>query len=209
MKPWLIFGAGGTGTGRCVLDLALAAGRPVVAVVRNPSAAAQLDALGVAVVEGDARDAQAVALACTKVGHAATVISTLGGAQEFEAHRVIIDTAAAQGLERMIMVSSLGCGDSWRWLSARAKAAFGQSVREKTLAEAWLQTSPLDYAILRPGGLLNGEATGMAQLFQGEEVHGFVHRRDVAAMIARLDAADSLNNQVYSLVQPGLAPETA
>ena len=35
----------------------------------------------------------------------------------------------------MVLVTSLGCGESWAYLSDRAKAAFGQAVREKSLAE--------------------------------------------------------------------------
>ena len=209
MTPWLIFGGGGTGTGLCVIEQALAAGRPLVALVRNPQAAQRLAARGVQIIEGDACNVQAVERACVTAGSKATLISTLGGAQDYLAHRTLIDVAADRGLKRMIMVTSLGCGDSWRWLSPRARAAFGQAVREKTLAEAWLQTSPLDYAILRPGGLLNGAATGTARLYQQQEVHGFVNRRDVAQIISQLDEAQKLNNQIYSLVDPDLTPETA
>ena len=118
----------------------------------------------------------------------------------------MIDEAEKAGIRRMILVSSLGCGESWQFLSDRAKAAFGQAVREKSLAESWLQTSTLDYAILRPGGLLNGDATGKAQRFQQQEVHGFVQRADVAAHIQALDADPALNQQAYSLVQPDLKP---
>jgi putative NADH-flavin reductase len=68
---------GATGrTGRRVVEYALAEGRPVRALARDPAA---LDALAhprLTVVAGDARDAAAVARA---VGGAAAVISALGG----------------------------------------------------------------------------------------------------------------------------------
>ncbi|EFN5656240.1 anaerobilin reductase, partial [Escherichia coli] len=118
----------------------------------------------------------------------------------------VIDEAEKAGISRMILVTSLGCGDSWPFLSERAKAAFGQAVREKTLAESWLQTSQLDYAILRPGGLLDGAATGKAQRIQNQECHGFVHRADVAAHIHELANAPALNKQIYSLIEPDLKP---
>lgn len=76
----------------------------------------------------------------------------------------------------------------------------------KTLAESWLQTSQLDYAILRHGGLLDGAATGKAQRIQNQECHGFVHRADVAAHIHELANAPALNQQVYSLIEPDLKP---
>lgn len=130
----------------------------------------------------------------------------MGGAQDYLAHRTVIDEAEKAGISRMILVTSLGCGDSWPFLSERAKAAFGQAVREKTLAESWLQTSQLDYAILRHGGLLDGAATGKAQRIQNQECHGFVHRADVAAHIHELANAPALNQQVYSLIEPDLKP---
>lgn len=206
MSPWLIFGAGGQGVGALTVERALAEKRPVIALVRKPEAALRLEARGVQVVIGDACDAERVALACQAAGPTATVISSMGGAQDYLAHRTVIDEAEKAGIRRMILVSSLGCGDSWPFLSDRAKAAFGQAVREKSLAESWLQTSTLDYAILRPGGLLSGEATGKAQRFQQQEVHGFVQRADVAAHIQALAAKPALGHQVYSLVEPGLKP---
>jgi len=206
MGPWLIFGAGGKGVGALTVELALAEKRPVVALVRNPEAAARLAAKGAEVIIGDACNAECVAQACQKAGAAATVISSMGGSHDYLAHRTVIDEAEKAGIKRMILVTSLGCGDGWPYLSARAKAAFGQAVREKSLAESWLQTSSLDYAILRPGGLLSGEATGKALRLQQQEVHGFVHRADVAAHIQALANATALNQQVYSLVEPELKP---
>lgn len=206
MSPWLIFGAGGNGVGAKTLELALAEQRPVIAVIRNAQVAAGLQERGVQVFIGDACDSQVVACACRAAGPHATLISSMGGAQDYLAHRTVIDEAEKVGIKRMILVTSLGCGDSWPFLSARAKAAFGQAVREKSLAESWLQTSQLDYAILRPGGLLNGEATGKALRIQGRECHGFVMRADVAAHIRELANAPALNNQIYSLVEPELKP---
>lgn len=208
MKPWLIFGAGGNGVGACVLELALAGGHPVVALVRKQDAAQRLRDMGVTVIEGDASDPHAVEQACLTAGESAAIISTLGGSQDYLAHRIIVDTAEKCGLSQMVMVTSLGCGDSWPTLSLRARAAFGQAVREKSLAEIWLQTSSLDFAIVRPGGLLNGTATGLAQLYQHQEVHGFVYRSDVAKVVQQLLAGAALNNQTYSLVQPELTPAT-
>ena len=206
MAPWLIFGAGGSGVGAKTLALALAEQRPVIAVVRNAQVAAGLQEKGVQVFIGDAYDSQVTACACRAAGQHATVISSMGGAQDYLAHRTVIDEAEKAEIKRMILVTSLGCGDSWPFLSPRARAAFGQAVREKSLAESWLQTSLLDYAILRPGGLLNGEATGLAQRIQAEECHGFVMRADVARHIHELATAPTLNNQIYSLVEPGLKP---
>jgi len=165
MRPWLIFGAGGSGVGALTAERALAEKRPVIALVRNPQAAERLHDKGATVIVGDACDPVAVANACNVAGKEALAVSTLGGEHDYLANRTIIDTAEQAGITRMILVTSLGCGDSWIWLSPRARAAFGQSVREKSLAESWLQTSSLDFAILRPSGLLNTPATGRQYVF--------------------------------------------
>ncbi|HEY3984228.1 SDR family oxidoreductase [Cedecea sp.] len=206
MTPWLIFGAGGKGVGALTAKLALAESRPVVALVRNEEAAAKLREAGAQVIIGDACDSDAVTEACRLAGQDATVISTMGGAQDYPAHRTVIDCAEKAGISRMVLVTSLGCGESWAYLSDRAKAGFGQGVREKSLAESWLQTSKLDFAIVRPGGLLHGEPTGKAVLSQAPEIHGMVMRADVAAHVAERAKAPRLNRQVYGLVEPGLKP---
>lgn len=142
MTPWLLFGAGGKGVGARTLELALAEQRPVVAVVRRADAAAQLAQQGVQVFTGDACDASVVAAACRAAGPQALIISTMGGAQDYLAHRTVIDEAEKAGIRRMILVTSLGCGDSWPFLSDRAKAAFGQAVREKNAGGKLVANQP-------------------------------------------------------------------
>ncbi len=78
MRPWLIFGAGGSGVGALTAERALAEKRPVIALVRNPQAAARLQDRGVTVIPGDACDPEAVAGACAAAGREAQIISTLG-----------------------------------------------------------------------------------------------------------------------------------
>ncbi|NAI60471.1 anaerobilin reductase, partial [Escherichia coli] len=104
MTPWLLFGAGGKGVGARTLELALAEQRPVVAVVRHADAATKLAQQGVQVFTGDACDASVVAAACHAAGPDALIISTMGGAQDYLAHRTVIDEAEKAGISRMILV---------------------------------------------------------------------------------------------------------
>nr|ELR5146496.1 NAD(P)H-binding protein [Providencia rettgeri] len=205
MSPWLILGAGGKGVGNMVVKLAVTDKRPVIAIVRNSQSAEMLEDQGIQVFRGDACDKAVVSAACQAAGASATVISTMGGTQDYLAHRTVIDCAEQAGISRMVLVISLGCGDSWQYLSLRARTAFGQAVREKSLAESWLQTSSLDYVIVRPGGLLHGQATGKAILQQVDDVHGLVMRADVAEHVYLLAQQTTLKNQIYSIIQPELA----
>lgn len=169
MTPWLLFGAG-SGVGACLLQRALAS---VILVLRDSEQARHWREQGVTVVEGDACEPAVVAEACRMAGSDAVIVSTLGGGSvNYLGHRTLIDGAEQAGLKRMLLVTSLGCGEGWPLLSARAKVAFGLAVREKSLAECRLQSSLLDYAIVRPGGLLDVVATHNGQLTQGPATLG-------------------------------------
>ncbi|PWC16012.1 NAD(P)H-binding protein [Brenneria corticis] len=201
---WLLFGAG-QGVGRCLLQRAIECEQPAVAVLRNAEQAAYWRGQGVTVVQGDALDADTVARACRLAGRTAIVVSTMGGGEvNYQGHRVVIDGVEQAGIKRMLLVTSMGCGEQWPLLSPRAKAAFGLAVREKSLAESWLQTSSLDYCIVRPGGLLDVVATHNAQLTQGNAALGLVSRQDVALSVDRLLQQPVFGNQIYSLIDPEL-----
>lgn len=205
MNTLLIFGAG-SGVGAELVALT-AQERPVVTLIRNAEQAQTLRALGVTVIDGDALDPADVLQACEMAGSAAQIVSTLGGKlADYTANRLIIDTAEQAGIRHMLLVTSIGCGDSWPTLSTRAKQAFGQAVREKSLAESWLQTSTLDWCILRPGGLMNGDATGKAHLIQ-TEAHGRVRRSDVALHIQHLLASGEGWGKIFALCDSTLEGE--
>ncbi|ASX13262.1 hypothetical protein CK627_21965 [Aeromonas dhakensis] len=209
MPTTLIFGAS-RGLGRAFTEQALQLGHRVVALVRHADMAAELQSLGVDVVSGDALDPQAVAAACRHAGRDAHVVSTLGSFRQAEpvdylGNRQVIDEMERAGLKRLLLVTSLGCGDSWQYLPERARTAFGYEVRLKSLAEIWLQTSTLAWTILRPAGLQDGETTGKAVLSQGKEMHGLVRRADVAACGLRLLTDEATAGQIYAIGDPSLS----
>ena len=180
MKTLLLFGVSPKkGTGYQVLQLALQQSSEwcCAALVRDAAFAAELNRQGVQTVVGDATDESSVKEICRLAGTNTIIVSTLGGSAgaHYLAQRLIIDTAEQAGISRMLLVTSLGCGDSWHTMSERAKTAFGHAVREKSLAEVWLQTSKLNYEILRPGGLSN--VTLLAQ------VNVFISRRYMVLFI--------------------------
>lgn len=207
MKSLLIFGASG-GVGGQLVKYARQQGYRCVAVVRQQASYAQLLALGVEPILGDANDDEVVAQACQLAGPNSTIISTLGGKQaNYQPQCKIINHAEQHAIKRMVLITSLGCGESWSTLSDRAKQAFGHSVREKTFAEVWLQTSKLDYCILRPGGLVDGEPTNRAQCYSAQEVHGYIMRSDLALTILRQVEQPILNRTVFSIIDPQLVVE--
>ncbi|KAA1188631.1 NAD(P)-binding oxidoreductase [Photorhabdus heterorhabditis] len=208
MKPWLIFGAG-NGIGRHLVAIALQQKRPVIALIRNSQQACELSNLGVRVIQGDACDAESVEKAVQNAGSKAIVFSTIGGVDsDLLGNMTIIDAIEKAGIIRMLLVTSIGCGESWKTLSPRAKSLFGQSVRRKSMAESYLQTSSLNYTIIRPGGLTDKPGTGHCQRYQND-IHGVVSRKDVAHELAVIAEEESSYQQIYALVDPELKPDWA
>lgn len=208
MKTLLIFGVSpklGTGYQLSQLAKQHQPNWRCIVLVRDADFAQQLAQQGIETVVGDASDPDTVKQLCELAGADTTIVSTLGGATgNYQAQRIIIDSAEQIGIKNMVLVTSLGCGDSWPTLSDRAKQAFGQAVREKSLAEVWLQTSKLNYLILRPGGLVDGKATGQGQCYYQQEVHGYIHRTELAAIILQKITDGQLDNRAYSVVDPSV-----
>nr|WP_306807563.1 NAD(P)H-binding protein [Snodgrassella alvi] len=97
----------------------------------------KLSQQGVATVIGDATDESSVKKACELAGKHTVIVSTLGGSAgaHYLAQRLIIDTAEHCGIKQMLLVTSLGCGDSWATMSERAKKLsdiqYGKSLWQK------------------------------------------------------------------------------
>ncbi|WP_087017971.1 SDR family NAD(P)-dependent oxidoreductase [Thaumasiovibrio subtropicus] len=204
MNPIVVWGAS-SGLGLAIVEYFSQAGFEVIGVARNPDKSPELKAACKATHICDATDQQQVEAVVNALPNDAWVISTMGSFRapvpvDYIGHRYLIDALQEKNLMRFFLVTSLGCGDSWQFLSERARQGFGDAVREKSLAEAWLQSSDLDYTILRPGGLVNGPMTESGELSQGIEVHGIIHRSEVARLVHQLlDSPDSVG-QVYACV---------
>lgn len=187
-----VFGATG-GTGRQVVEQALAAGHQVTALARNPAKLTLTNA-NLTVVTGNVLDAANVEE--TLQGADAVVVS-LGNTEPNPDYIVSLGTqvivAAMQRLgmpRRIVVVSSLGVGDSidqvpfaFRLLM---KSVLRKPMEDKERQEALVKASDLDWTIVRPGGLTNGPATGRYQAGVGLKISaGQVSRCDVAAFVLK------------------------
>lgn len=205
MAHWVIFGAT-KGIGNMLAKIGLAQGKQVSALVRNQDDAMRLSVVGIQTFIGDATDMLSLKSIFEKVTHDTVIFTTIGGTQaDFYGNYNIIRQAEQHLVSRLLFVTSIGCGDSWSTLSDRAKALFGKSVRQKSMAESYLQTSEINYTIIRPGGLMNRAATHNAKLLT-TEAHGVVSREDVALVLAQLVEEESSFRQVFAVIDPDLKP---
>ncbi len=200
----LIFGAT-RGAGYEVAKLLRERGEGVTAFVRPTSDRSLLEPLDVNYVVGDGMVSQEVKAAFA-AGEYRAVVTTLGcfscdPPPDFIANRHIIDAASDAGVERLILVTSLGAGDSadaTPWLSRRFLADI---LPLKEQAEEHLIASDLQYTIIRPGGLPPATAaTGNGVLSEDRDAFGFIGRPDLAQLIVKSLGDDSTIGKTFAAV---------
>lgn len=189
----LVFGAAGR-TGCLLADRALAAGWQVTAAVRTSGSGSRLPS-GATLVTVDVLD-RAATLRAVAAATPHVVISCIGGRGDSrpddEGVRHIADGCVAAAVKRLLVVTSLGCGASRAHASPRLLEAIGDVLAAKTRAEEHVVALPLAWTVVRPGGLLDGVATGGGTLFEDERIHGSITCADLAALILALaDDAES------------------
>jgi len=111
-----VFVAGGTkGVGRCIVDILSKDGVEVLALARTDEAVEELSALpGVKGIKGDAFDYKSVE---DNMWGCDACITTLGGMTgekrvDYEGNNNVIEAAGILGVTRVVLVTSIGCGDS-------------------------------------------------------------------------------------------------
>ena len=200
-KRVLIIGATG-GTGRQLVVQALERGYTVTALVRNPSKL-QVNHRQLNIIQGDVLDQDAVAKAMT--GQEA-VLCALGHKQFFRPTRIlsqgtrnILHAMETHGVARLVCETSLGIGDS----AGRMGLYYTFFVIpvilpfyywDKTRQERLIAKSSVEWVIVRPGALTNGEKRG--HLRHGRHVGSFlwtvrISRGDVAAFMLDQIAPDA------------------
>ncbi len=190
-SSYLIFGAT-RNTGLMVTQILVGRGDRVTAFVRPTSNRAELEKLGVAFAVGDAMDIDSVRAAAAG-GDYDAVLTTVGCLRcdppvDYQGNANIIRAAGEAGIRRLVLVTTIGAGDSadaLHWLSSRFLA---RTLPLKTRAEDELRESGLDYTIIRPGGLRSGHRTGNGVLSEDRSAFGYIFREDLAEVIvAALD----------------------
>jgi len=181
----VVLGATG-GTGRLVVEQALAAGHTVTALVRSPEKLTIRNS-SLRVVAGQATDAGDVARA---LEGADAVISTLGGSGSViaDSTRAIVAAAPNAGVERVVVLSSSfverdRLGAMSRLLTA---VAMGSVIKDKSAGEQLLRQSELDWTVIYASPLTNGPATGSVEVLpEGTKrrITERISRADVAAWL--------------------------
>ena len=194
MNESFIYLIGATrGTGLEVARILRAAAQPIVALVRSTADISELAFANAKIVRGDVLDRASIE---DSISGSAAIISTLGGKRgvprpDFDGTRNLVDAALAAGVNRFILVSAAGIGDSHASISEQAHQFLDPVLEIKAKAENYLIDSGIDYTIIRPGALDSEPASGNGMLTDDPTVGGTIHRADLARLV------------VYCLDNPG------
>lgn len=202
-----IFLAGASrGVGREIAKCLVEQNQNVKALLRSQASGPELEAMGIKVVMGDALDTTAVEQAMLGDEPIYAVISTIGGLPkdgeraDYLGNKNLIDAAVKAGVQKFILISSIGSGDSAVALPPQAMETLRPVLLEKEKAEQHLMNSGLTYTIIRPGGLKSEPATGNGVLTEDYKVAGTIHRADVAQLTCKCLLSDAGNNKILSAV---------
>ena len=187
----IVFGATGK-TGQHVLDAALAQGHEVTAFGRSVDRI-NINDPALAVHKGDAFDNESVSAAMA--GHDAVIVclgstglrdkTTLSSGT-----KSVINAMAAHDVQRLVVMSAAGVGDSWQQIPRSSRLLFRTMLRnvfnDHQTQEAIVEQSSLDWTIVRAAVLKDDPATG----------HYTATNTGPNTRIARADIAAALVDQL-------------
>ncbi|MBM4197806.1 MAG: SDR family oxidoreductase [Gammaproteobacteria bacterium] len=181
----IIFG-GDSEPGDRVTMKALANGLDVVSVVRGRRATDGPKRNGLATTLCEPADRDSVErVFADRRGEGFAVVAILGGSPQVNSQGNIhvINAAAAAGVRRLVLTTSIGCGDSAAVIDPFVKAVAGRAIRAKEWAENHLRTTDLDWTIVRAGGTTRRPGTGTAILTDSKVVTGYISLTDLGDML--------------------------
>jgi nucleoside-diphosphate-sugar epimerase len=198
------------GVGREIANYLTAQKLNVKAILRSKAYRDELEKTGIQVVLGDVLNIDDVERAMLTDEPIHAVISTLGGLPtdiekpDYSGNKNLIDAAVKAGVQKFILVTSIGTGNSVGALSPQALAALQTVLVEKAKAEQHLIASGLTYTIIRPGGLKSEPATGNGIVTEDTRICGSIHRADVAQLVCHCLNSDGANNKTLSAVDKNM-----
>jgi len=215
-----VFVAGASrGVGRLCIEKLLAKGSEVVAFVRDPAVAQELNAIdGVTAIVGDAFDQKSVENAMDGCDAA---ITTLGGATtdesgvttrvDYTGNNNVIESAGILGVTRIVLVTSIGCGSSKEAAPPSVFEVLKDVLAAKERAENVLikYYTNSNWTIIRPGGLRSEPGTGRAILTEDNLAIGSIHREDVAQLVVEALESAKAEQKILSAIDPSITSAVA
>ncbi|MGY0556790.1 SDR family oxidoreductase [Lysobacter sp. A421] len=107
----------------------------------------------------------------------------------------VIDAAQKAGVERFVMVSSMGADTP-----EKGPEGLQHYLHAKQRADEYLRASGLRYTIVRPGSLTDEQGTGKVEASEDLGRQGSVPRDDVAAVLLQVLDASNTHGKQFELL---------
>jgi len=200
---------------RPVIKQALEEGHEVTVLARDPSKLADIPApkppASLKIVQGDVlKDQEKVQ---EVISEQDVVVVSLGTSLSGDASNAkvcsegqakINDAMKAAGTKRMVVVTSIGVGDSMKDTSYAAwffiNTFLRKAIADKNIQEDHVKSSGLDYTIIRPSGLKDLPRSG-GKYKWAEHIYGSsISRADVAELVLQVAKSPEHIGKTYSVV---------
>ena len=118
-----------------------------------------------------------------------------------EATRVLLPAMKAAGVGKLVCITGFGAGDSRQSINVLQRLPFDLVMKraydDKTIQEGLIESSDLDWLIVRPGVLTSAPASGKYRVLTkpNEWRNGIVARADVADFITKRIEAGELGRE--------------
>jgi uncharacterized protein YbjT (DUF2867 family) len=203
-KNVLVAGASGT-TGRIIINLLKKSETyQPIAMVRKQDQKDHFEKQGISAVLADLEEDLSQAVKNTdKVIFAAGSKGKNIIDVDQEGAKRLIDAAKEAGLEKFVMLSSIGADEP------AVSNDLEDYLRAKQNADDYLKASALNYSIVRPGALTDDEGTGKIELKEKLEKRGSISRADVAKTLVEALEDVVMQNQTFEILSGEVLIEKA
>ncbi|PKD17741.1 NAD-dependent dehydratase [Salegentibacter salinarum] len=194
-KNVLVAGANGS-TGRIIIDLLKKSeNHQPIAMVRKPEQKEHFEKENVTAVLADLEeDLNQAVKGADKVIFAAGSGGNKVVEVDQEGAKRLIDAAKNAGVEKFVMLSSMGAG------KPEMSEELGDYLEAKGNADDYLQKSGLTYTIVRPGALTDDDGSGKIQLKKKLEKQESISRANVARTLVEVLDDDVKQNQIFEIL---------
>lgn len=197
MENILVAGANGT-TGKKIVNLLNESQyfNPI-AMVRKEEQIAYFKAKNIETVLADLE--QDVSVAFNKTIDKVVFAAGSGGKKvvevDQEGAKRLIDASNKNNVKKFVMLSSMGADQP------QQAEQLQDYLKAKHNADEYLKSSGLNYSIVRPGSLTNGDLTNKIQLETKLNKSGEISRNDVAQTLVRSLNDDVANNAIFEILK--------
>ena len=210
--------AGATGrAGRFIVKELLDGGYQVRALIIKPFDPPDPPGLkqeGVELVEADLTSLESLEKAMEGAHFAISAVGSKKPFSKKENDRIdnmgnqnLARAAKAKGLERIVVISSTGVGNSRDAVSLLYRLPMSQVLKAKGKSEDFIRSCGVDYTIIRPGGYTDKEVSGEIAFGEGGKITGRVQREQIAKVCVDAIGNPAMKNRTFEVVDASSVAE--